>query len=124
MANQKIILITIIISLVLLAGNIFFAIGYYNIQKELQETKQALKTQQLNERVLNFTRLFITKLLKAEGEIDFETRLKLENGVRALEDEEILAQWQKFVESKTEDEAQENVKNLLEMLVNKIHSVK
>jgi hypothetical protein len=83
-----------------------------------------LESQKTNEKVLDFTKLFIEKVLKAETEVDFETRLKLENAVRNLGDEEILTQWQKFTESKTEAEAQEEVKNLLEMLlemlVNKI----
>lgn len=57
---------------------------------------------------------------KAEIEIDFDTRLKLETAVGNLNDEEILNQWQKFVDSKIEAEAQEEVKNLLEMLVNKV----
>ncbi len=83
-----------------------------------------MESQKTNEKVLDFTKLFIEKVLKAETEVDFETRLKLENAVRNLGDEEILTQWQKFTESKTEAEAQEEVKNLLEMLlemlVNKI----
>lgn len=52
--------------------------------------------------------------------MSFDTRLKLEAAVRSLDDEEILSQWQKFTESKTEAEAQTEVKNLLEMLVKKI----
>ena len=59
-------------------------------------------------------------MLKAEKEIDFETRLKLENAVRNIGDDEILIQWQKFIESKTEAEAQTGVKNLLDLLVDKI----
>jgi hypothetical protein len=46
--------------------------------------------------------------------------LKLEYAVRDLADGEILKQWNEFVNSKTESEAQEQVKNLLELLVNKI----
>jgi hypothetical protein len=46
--------------------------------------------------------------------------LKLENAVREIQDKEILDQWIKFTESKTEDEAQKNVKDLLEILVNKL----
>jgi hypothetical protein len=44
----------------------------------------------------------------------------LENAVRNLNDENILSQWQKFTESKTEAGAQEEVKNLLEILVGKV----
>jgi len=110
----------IILVLILLAGNIFFGLKYSAVQKELKLTQTSLETQKTNEKVLDFAKLFIEKVLKAETEIDFETRLKLENAVRNLGDEEILEQWNKFVNSKTEAEAQEQVKNLLEMLVNKI----
>lgn len=117
MTKQK---ITLIIILVLLVGCIFFGFKYFSSQKELRQTQIALETQQTNEKVLEFTKLFIEKVLKTEIEVDFEMRLELENAVRNLGDEEILAQWNKFVDSKTEAEAQTEVKNLLEMLVNKI----
>jgi hypothetical protein len=52
--------------------------------------------------------------------VDFDTRLSLENGVRDLKDPEIMAEWQNFTGSKTEADAQNSVKKLLEMLVDKI----
>jgi len=112
-------ILTIII-LLLIAGNVFFGFKYFAAQKEIRQTQTALETQTTQGKVLEFTKLFIEKVLKAETEVGFETRLKLENAVRNLDDEEILVQWQKFTESKTETGAQEEVKNLLEMLVNKI----
>ena len=118
MTKQKITLIIIIF--LLLAGNVFFGVRYFSVQKELREVQIILEIQKTNEKVLNFTNLFIEKVLKAESEIDFDTRLELENAVRNLNDEEVLSQWQKFVESKIETEAQTEVKNLLEMLINKI----
>ncbi len=118
MTNRKTILIIII--LILLASNVIFAVKYFVAQKELGQTQAALGTQKTNEKILEFTNLFIGKVLKAETEVDFETRLRLENAVRNLSDEEILAQWEEFTESKTEAQAQEKVKNLLEMLVGKI----
>jgi len=117
--KSKIYLLIIII-IILLASNVFFGVKYFAVQKEVGQTQTALETQELNEKVLEFTKLFIEKVLKAETEINFETRLKLENAVRNLDDEEILVQWQKFVESGTESEAQNEVKNLLEMLIDKI----
>jgi len=104
----------IIVVLILLIGNVFFWLKYSATQKEL------LETQKVNENLLDFAKLFITEILKAEGEIDFETRLKFENAVRDLANEEILAQWQKFTGSETEDEVQTEVKNLLELLISKI----
>ncbi len=118
MNKSKIVLIFII--LILLAGNIFFGIKYFSAVKELRQTQIALEDQVLNEKILDFTKLFIEKVLKTEIEVDFETRLKLGNAVRNLEDEKILSQWQKFVESQTESDAQLEVKNLLEILISKI----
>lgn len=110
----------LIIILILLAGNIFLGAKYFSVVKELRQTQATLQTQTTNEKVLEFTKLFIGEVLKAQNEVDFDTRLKLETAVRNLGDEEILNQWQKFVDSKTESGAQEEVKNLLEMLVGKI----
>lgn len=118
MNKPKIILILI---LILLAGNVFLGVKYFSSQKELRQTQTALEIQKTNDKILEFTKLFIKEVLRAKTEVDFETRLKLENAVRNLGDEEILAQWSKFVESKTEAGAQEEVKNLLEMLVSKIN---
>lgn len=111
---------TLIIILILLAGNVFLGVKYFSVVKELRQTQTALQTQTTNEKVLEFSKLFIKEVLKAETEVNFDTRLKLETTVRNLGDEEILNQWQKFVDSKTEAGAQEEVKNLLEMLMNKI----
>ena len=94
--------------------------NYFEVTREFQTTKEALKVRQINENILDFAKIFINQVLRAEKEIDFETRLKLEYAVRDLADKEILKQWDNFVNSKTESEAQEQVKNLLEILVNKI----
>lgn len=112
--------ILLILVLVLLAGDIFLGVKYFTVVRQLQHTEAALKAEQTNEAVLAFTKLFITTVLKAETEVDFDTRLKLETAVRNLDDEEILTQWTRFIESKTEIDAQTEVKNLLELLINKI----
>ena len=117
---DKIFLILVI--MILLAGNIFFWLKYSATQQELEKTKETLAVQKTNEKILDFTKLFIEKVLKAEEEINFEDRLKLENAIRNLNDEEILAQWNKFLASKDEMEAQREVKNLLELLINKIRT--
>lgn len=115
MLNRRFITILVVI---LLAGNIFFVSKYLSAKKE---SASVLQVHTVDEKTLEFTKLFISGVLKADSEVDFETRLKLENMVRNLGDKEILAQWQKFVESKTEAEAQNNVKDLLEVVVNKIN---
>jgi len=117
MNKQKVILIIVI--LILFGSNVFLGAKYFAAQKELREAKVIIQTQEINDKVLDFTKLFIAEVLKSEEEINFETRLQLENAVRDLDDEEILNQWNKFTASETEIEAQEEVKNLLEMLINK-----
>lgn len=124
MFNKPIALSTIIwtvVVLLLLAGNIFFAFGYSSLKSEINENNIVLENRTINDKVLDFTKLFIEKVLKADDEVDFETRLKLENAVRNLDDKEVLSQWQNFIDSKTEVQAQEEVKNLLELLINKIN---
>ena len=115
----------VVIFLVLVGGNILFALMYFQSAKELQGTKIALSTQRYNAKYLDFLKMFIKLVIKSDKEVDFETRLKLENAVRQLKEEyndaEILLQWQKFVASTNEAEAQKNVKDLLGMLVDKTY---
>ncbi len=109
-----------VLAIVLLVSTVFFGIRYYATQKELQTAESSLEVQATNGKVLEFAKMFIADVLKADKEVDFETRLKLETTVRNLNDTEILAQWQKFVEANTEVQAQAGVKTLLEVLINKI----
>lgn len=119
MNKAKIILLFII--LVLISGNIFFGSKYFYSQKNLSAAQIELQHENLNIKILDFTKQFIKKVLKADAEIDFETRLNLENSVRNLGDQEILTLWQKFTASNDSTEAQKNVLLLLEALVNKIN---
>jgi len=105
---------------ILAFGNVFLAVKYFAVQGELQAAQEEISQREVNADIVSFTKLFISRVLKAEAEIDFETRLQLETAVRNLGDEEILTQWQKFIGAKTEAEAQGEVKNLLDTLVSKI----
>ena len=118
MLNKKLILIIFI--LILVASNLVLGAGYFLTQKEVQEARNSLEKQQLNTKVINFSRLFVEKVLKANEDVSFEERLLLENAVRDINDKEILDRWDKFTASKTEPEAQENVKNLLDALTKKL----
>lgn len=106
--------------LLLLGGNVFFGANSFQAQKKFKERQQIVHAQVLNEKVLDFSRMFIYNVLQAEKEVDFEIRLKLENMVRSIGDEDILEQWQKFIASQDEIQAQKEVKNLLSLLLSKI----
>ena len=117
--NKKRIFIIIVFGILIIV-NVFLAFKYVSITKELQEVKSNQAKVEFNSNVINFTSMFIKKVLQANIEVDFETRLSLENAVRGLKDEEIMTEWQNFTGSKTEAEAQNSVKKLLGILVAKI----
>jgi hypothetical protein len=117
MKNKSILLIALII--LLAAGNVFFGWKALTYRAELKTERGAVKAEGINKQVAEFNQLFIEKVLRAQGDIDFDTRLQLENAARAIGDKEILAQWQKFTDSQTEAEAQVEVKNLLSLLAKK-----
>jgi hypothetical protein len=110
----------IIVFGILLVGNVFFGLYYFTTVKELKDIQSTSSKTELNDKVLDFASMFIKKVLQADKEVDFETRLSLENAVRDLKDDQIMSEWQNFVGSKTETEAQNSVKNLLGILINKI----
>ncbi len=116
--NNKSFYILVIIFLLLVICVLGFF--YFDLYQRFKVTNATVTQVQFNQKVLGFNNLFIEKVLNAHSEIDFETRLKLESAVRDLNDEEILNAWQGFIGSKTEDEAQESVKNLLYLLSKKI----
>ncbi|KKP79637.1 MAG: hypothetical protein UR78_C0010G0002 [Candidatus Moranbacteria bacterium GW2011_GWF2_35_39] len=107
---------------VLFFSSSFLAVKYFSAKKEIANLQQ--KAEKSNNsgdgKVLAFGQLFIEKVLEAQGEVEFETRLELENAVRDLNDEELLNQWKLFVASGDETSAQKEVRNLLKMLMNKI----
>jgi|GEM_PF-688767 hypothetical protein len=105
-----------IVVLVLVIVMIIFSSYYMEMKTELAEAKNNLRNQQFNVAVLDFNQMFIKKVLKAEEDVDFESRLKLETAVRALGDQEILAGWNSFVNAENDMAAQKEVKELLFIL--------
>ena len=113
--------VLVVLITLLIAGNIFFAVKCFLDAKLLQEKEQIIQKHEFNRDVIGFLNLFIEKVLKAQGEVSFGDRLELENSVRSLEDQEILNSWEAFSDSATEVEAQKNVKDLLQILAQKIY---
>jgi len=116
MENKKHIII-IITFVVLIAGNLYFGLRCATAKGELNNARAIIAGRQENNRTLDFLKMFVKEVIKSDTEVDFDTRLKLENAVRELNDKEVLNKWQAFVDSKNEIEAQINVKDLLELLV-------
>ena len=118
MGNRKNIVI-VIVFIVLLAGNLYFGWRSLSSSGEIANARAIIAAKQSSNRNLDFLQMFVKNVIKSDKEVDFDTRLKLENAVRELNDNEVLEKWQRFVDSKDEIEAQNNVKDLLDLLVRK-----
>lgn len=112
--------VSFLVIVILSAATIALIGQNYVARQNLAIAENTIKGYQYNEKILGFARLFITKVLKTEGEVSFEDRLKLENAIRDINDKAIFDQWQEFVNSESQIQAQIAVKNLLELLITKI----
>lgn len=110
-------IITAILSLVLVLSVVGSSISWLHVKSITQK----VNTYRYNEKILDFTKMFITLVLKANGEISFEDRLKLENSVRACEDQSVLSQWQEFTKAGPDQEAGKEAQNLFGLLLEKIN---
>lgn len=114
-------LVTNLLLLILVAGNIYLGVQY--TQSTKRDTDKLLaETEKTDERIKTsrFLKLFIDKVLSTNGEISFEDRVKLESDIRSLEDESLVKQWETFVASKDSNEAQKSAVLLMSMLMNKM----
>jgi len=105
----------------LVAMNIFFSIQYTEGIRE--EGKQAeIDALRIEERLENskFMKLFIDTVLGTNGVISFEDRVRLENDVRILADENAIRLWEDFVNSEDSETAQDNAVKLMSYLSNKM----
>lgn len=116
MENRKqIIIVAVFVALV--ASNLYFGLRYASARGELSTARAIIIAKQENNRTLDFLQMFVRNVIKSDKEVDFDTRLRLENAVRELNNDDVLVGWQAFVNSKDEIEAQQNVKELLDLLV-------
>ena len=109
----------IVVMALSVAGNVLLGASLASATKKNQQLRSL---EHLNDSVLNFANLFISKVLRAEGEVSFEDRLQLENAVRDTKDKDIYDTWQRFVGAQTEEQGREEIKNLLQVIVNKLAS--
>lgn len=119
MTKQR--LVVVLAMLVLIVLSSYLAVDLMNAKKALKQAQAQAEEANAKKPIVEFNKMFVEKVLKAPGEVSFETRLELENSVRNLGDAEILAQWNKFVNAADEKEAQVQVKELLGILAAKMN---
>lgn len=118
--TRKTLIFSIVITL-LFAVLAFSVAGNYVSWLSAKSIAQKANTYRFNEKVLDFTKMFITLVLKTDGGISFDNRLKLENAVRDIGDKSILSQWQKFTKAGSDQEAEQEAKSLFQLLLDKIN---
>lgn len=114
-------IITAIVILILLMGNIMLGSLLYLKLVKLNQAERLLENQRKNTKILAFEQLFIDKVLLGEGTVSFDDRLKLENSVRDINDKEIFDYWQNFTNSKTDKDAQIQVGKMFSLLIKKLY---
>jgi len=114
--------ITLILVIIIIASNIAWGVGYFEEKSALSKAHSELSAITQNKKILAFQKLFIDKVLQANGEVDFNTRVLLQNSVNDTGDKAIIGVWNSFLESKTEADGQKRVKELLSLLSSKVYS--
>jgi flagellar basal body-associated protein FliL len=121
MSSSKKTLITIIIVVVIaLLG--FFAWQYVSLSQQLKTAQKTISTQQVNAKVLAFSKLFVANVLQGGQSVSFDQRLQLENAVRDINDPQIYSAWQKFTNAKDQAEIQKDFYGLFSLLLDKLGS--
>ena len=108
---------------ILLISNVFTGYFLYTEMSTLAVSNAVINQQKTNTKVVIFTQTLIEKVLKSTTAVDFDTRLALENMVRDINDKEILSQWKAFVSASDANQAQVEIKNLLDLLIKKINII-
>ena len=114
---SKFTIILIIVIIILLVSNAYFSFKYFSTQEQLEKI---LSINRVNAKIIVFNKLFVHNVLKNEGEVSYEDRLRIENAVIETRDKEIIDGWHDFLDSRTEAQAQEGTKNLLSLFADKI----
>ncbi len=113
-------LLSNILLIVLVAGNIFFSIQYMENLKQQANAKEETVSNSIQ--VSRFLKFFVDVVLNNEGgkTISYDDRLKLESDIRQIKDVDLIKQWDSFVASKDAKAAQDNAIKLMKLLTNKL----
>lgn len=113
---------TLVLIFLLLASNVVWGLQYASKKSQLDIASQELSTITQNKKILAFQKLFVDKVLNANGVVDFNTRVLLQNAVTDIHDEAITETWNAFLSTKTESGGQTKVKELLSLFASKAYS--
>lgn len=104
--------------------NIILWSAYKSRGTELLKAQGTVGNIEHSHNVLAFQKLFIEKVLKSNGEVDYDTRRELEQAVGKTNDNAVISAWNSFLSAKTENEGQIKVKELLLTLTERAYQAK
>ncbi|OGI94152.1 hypothetical protein A3A03_03255 [Candidatus Nomurabacteria bacterium RIFCSPLOWO2_01_FULL_40_18] len=110
---------TLIIFLVIL--NIVSWSAYSSRGRELEKSQNAVSSIERSKNIMVFQKLFVDKVLKSDGMVDYDTRRELEQAVGKTNDDAVITAWNAFIVAKTEAEGQTKVKELLSVLAERAY---
>jgi len=114
-------LVSNILMIILVMGNIFFSIQYMqSVKQQMNQDEVTQAKSQERLQTARFLKLFIDTVLNTKETISFENRVKLESDIRQLSDKALTTQWEAFVSSKNTKIAQEEAVRLMSMLGSKM----
>lgn len=106
----------------LLVATSMLLFGYISEKRESTNLEQNLQAIEENKNILSFQKLFITKVLKPNADVSYDTRQELNQAVLLTNDEEVITAWNDFLSAKTEAEAQGKVFDLLYVIADSVYS--
>ena len=112
---------TVVLIFLLIASNIVWGLQFSSQKTQLNNIKDELAGINQNKKILIFQKMFVEKVLKSNGSVDFNTRVELQNAVTNINDEQITKVWNAFLSAKTEIEGQTAVKELLSQLASRVY---
>jgi len=104
--------------------NIILWSAYSSRGLELQKVQNMIANIEHSRSILSFQKLFVDKVLKSDGMVDYDTRRELEQAVGKTNDDVVILAWNAFLSAKTEDEGQVKVKELLSVLADRAYQRK
>ena len=105
---------TLIIFLILL--NIFSWVAYSSRGQELEKLQSSTVNIEKSKNIMSFQKLFVDKVLKSDGVVDYDTRKSLDQAVGKTDDDAIINAWNAFLSAKTETDGQMKVQELLSVI--------
>ena len=106
-----------ILIIILLAGNIYISMQYISLGKEMEQLKNPAGESSVSASVV------LTEVLDVilnTRPTTADSRLKLENDIRQLQDKAITAEWETLVASKDAKTSQASALKIIGMLEDKI----